>query len=252
MIRIEEMLTSPNNSVQFKPMPKMNRHVITTIAKYYRLNAYEYDYEPKRYVSLVKNIDSHVPMISLSSCINNTINTSNNNNNNNNNNNMTMSSSPASVAILLQNQVVMQLNAPLPIIYITLNDAIGGYAGNSMTLPGCEMRPIGFDNNSNSSNSNAYAVYCVADIVWLLSTVLTTPRNTNTNNSTTNTTANTTSNSDNNTTAASNSSNNNNSVNQSICQFTKSYCKYKSIKAYGPCSVSYYLLFIIITLYSYA
>ena len=41
-----------NNSVQLKPMNKQMRDIVHAIAKYYYLNSYEYDYEPKRYVSL--------------------------------------------------------------------------------------------------------------------------------------------------------------------------------------------------------
>ncbi len=40
------------NSVQLKPMPGGLRYIACVLARYYGMNAYEYDYEPKRYVSL--------------------------------------------------------------------------------------------------------------------------------------------------------------------------------------------------------
>ena len=42
---------------------------ISTALRYYGLNAHEYDYEPRRYVSLVKNLTSRAPLVTLSSSV---------------------------------------------------------------------------------------------------------------------------------------------------------------------------------------
>ena len=42
--------TSSSSSVQLKPMADGPRYAVCSLARYYRLNAFEYDNEPKRYV----------------------------------------------------------------------------------------------------------------------------------------------------------------------------------------------------------
>jgi hypothetical protein len=53
-------------SVSLKPMKAYDRMMVHCLAKYYHLQSYEYDYEPQRYVSLVKTIQSAVPELLLS------------------------------------------------------------------------------------------------------------------------------------------------------------------------------------------
>lgn len=54
------------NSTQLKPMGGSARGVVHGLSRYYFLNSYEYDQEPKRYVSLVKSIESSLPPLRLS------------------------------------------------------------------------------------------------------------------------------------------------------------------------------------------
>eukprot|EP01039_Chlorochromonas_danica_P005404 gene5404-5944_t len=61
-------------SMQFKPMPYALRCVVHLYAKYCHLNSYEYDPEPRRYVSLVRNPDSGLPKQLISSAMNIPIN----------------------------------------------------------------------------------------------------------------------------------------------------------------------------------
>lgn len=66
--KLAEMLASDTiNSFQTKPLSYSNRQVIHALARIYGLNSFEFDYEPNRYVSLVKRPDSCVPTIVLSS-----------------------------------------------------------------------------------------------------------------------------------------------------------------------------------------
>eukprot|EP00595_Chromulina_sp_UTEXLB2642_P003430 CAMPEP_0196768094 /NCGR_PEP_ID=MMETSP1095-20130614/42329_1 /TAXON_ID=96789 ORGANISM="Chromulina nebulosa, Strain UTEXLB2642" /NCGR_SAMPLE_ID=MMETSP1095 /ASSEMBLY_ACC=CAM_ASM_000446 /LENGTH=463 /DNA_ID=CAMNT_0042137181 /DNA_START=1212 /DNA_END=2600 /DNA_ORIENTATION=- len=53
-------------SVHLKPMSQASRSVMTGLAKFYGLNCYEHDREPKRYVSFVKRLDSCIPNVYLS------------------------------------------------------------------------------------------------------------------------------------------------------------------------------------------
>lgn len=63
---LELISDKKSNSSQLKPMTSSTRNFIHGLAKYYSLNSYEYDTEPKRYVSLVKTIDTCVPPLKLS------------------------------------------------------------------------------------------------------------------------------------------------------------------------------------------
>jgi len=53
-------------SVSFKPMPAFERKLLHMLAVFYRLNSVSYDYEPKKYVSLIKREDSAIPSVLLS------------------------------------------------------------------------------------------------------------------------------------------------------------------------------------------
>lgn len=55
-----------SNSAQLKPMGASSRNAVHGLSRYYSLNSYEYDPEPRRYVSLVKSADSNVPSVRLS------------------------------------------------------------------------------------------------------------------------------------------------------------------------------------------
>jgi hypothetical protein len=55
------MMQKDINSIQLKPMPSATRYIIHCYAKYHQFNSYEYDPEPRRYVSLVKNLSSTLP-----------------------------------------------------------------------------------------------------------------------------------------------------------------------------------------------
>lgn len=58
---------SKANSCQLKPMGPSSRNAVHGISRYYFLNSYEYDPEPRRYISLVKSMNSSVPSLRLSS-----------------------------------------------------------------------------------------------------------------------------------------------------------------------------------------
>ena len=45
--------SSTSSSVQLKPMSDGPRYAVCSLARYYRLNAFEYDNEPKRYVMCI-------------------------------------------------------------------------------------------------------------------------------------------------------------------------------------------------------
>jgi hypothetical protein len=55
-----------NFSINFKPMPYHERQVLHNLAKYYHCNSFEYDFEPNRYVSVVKTRESRFPWMILS------------------------------------------------------------------------------------------------------------------------------------------------------------------------------------------
>jgi R3H domain len=55
-----------SNSAQLKPMGASSRNAVHGLSRYYSLNSYEYDPEPRRYVSLVKSADSIAPSVRLS------------------------------------------------------------------------------------------------------------------------------------------------------------------------------------------
>jgi len=60
--QISNMFTQKDvNSVQLKPMPSSTRHVVHCYGKYHDFNTYEYDPEPRRYISLVKKTTSILP-----------------------------------------------------------------------------------------------------------------------------------------------------------------------------------------------
>lgn len=54
-----------SNSTQLKPMGPSSRNAVHGLSRYYFLNSYEYDPEPRRYISLVKSAESSVPSIRL-------------------------------------------------------------------------------------------------------------------------------------------------------------------------------------------
>ena len=54
------------NSAQLKPMGPASRNAVHGLSRYYYLNSYEFDPEPNRYISLVKCVDSSLPLIRLS------------------------------------------------------------------------------------------------------------------------------------------------------------------------------------------
>jgi hypothetical protein len=59
---INNMFTQKDTtSMQLKPMPNSTRHIVHCYAKYHFFNSYEYDPEPRRFVSLVKNPTSTLP-----------------------------------------------------------------------------------------------------------------------------------------------------------------------------------------------
>ena len=68
--KFAQLLTSQkSSSVNFKPMDYAHRQLLHVLAKYYRVNSYEYDYEPRRYVSIVRTKDSKFPLALLSDAI---------------------------------------------------------------------------------------------------------------------------------------------------------------------------------------
>lgn len=57
---------SIQNSLQLKPMDAGERAGFHALSKFYRLNTFEYDHDPNRYVSLVRRVDSCLPSVLLS------------------------------------------------------------------------------------------------------------------------------------------------------------------------------------------
>ena len=71
LIKIEKklytlMTDTQLNSIQLKPMIRGMRIIVHQLARMYLLNTYEFDKEPNRYVSVVKQVDSYLPAWSLS------------------------------------------------------------------------------------------------------------------------------------------------------------------------------------------
>lgn len=71
LLKIEKklytLMTDPSlNSMPLKPMDKGMRTIMHQLSRMYLLNSYEFDAEPNRYVSLVKQIDSYLPSCPLS------------------------------------------------------------------------------------------------------------------------------------------------------------------------------------------
>lgn len=65
--KLYTLLNDPQlNSVQLKPMARGMRTVVHQLSRMYLLNSYEFDAEPNRYVSLVKQVDSYLPSCVLS------------------------------------------------------------------------------------------------------------------------------------------------------------------------------------------
>ncbi len=63
------LIDPKGTSLNMKPMDSLIRGYIHCLAKYYHLNSFEYDSEPKRYVSVVKQNDSIVPLAKLSGAV---------------------------------------------------------------------------------------------------------------------------------------------------------------------------------------
>jgi len=71
VVKIERKLdalvkTPSDSSVQLKPMTAGARAYVHAMARYYGLHSYEFDPEPRRYISLVKTVDTSVPPVLLS------------------------------------------------------------------------------------------------------------------------------------------------------------------------------------------
>ena len=65
--KIEQLIDTPaESSVQLKPMQSGPRAYVHALARYYGLSSYEFDQEPKRYISLVKVVDTSIPNVLLS------------------------------------------------------------------------------------------------------------------------------------------------------------------------------------------
>ena len=64
--KLETLIKTADTSVSFKPMQAGPRAYIHALARYYGANSYEYDQEPRRYVSVVKTADTAIPAVLLS------------------------------------------------------------------------------------------------------------------------------------------------------------------------------------------
>ncbi len=64
--KLAAMLTTHSSSLSLTPMTKPVREGIHVLARYYFLNCHEYDPEPRRYISLVRTIDTREPTVLLS------------------------------------------------------------------------------------------------------------------------------------------------------------------------------------------
>ena len=66
---IDLIADKKTNSTQLKAMGPSSRNAVHGLSRYYFLNSYEYDPEPRRYISLVKSAESSVPNIRLAVAI---------------------------------------------------------------------------------------------------------------------------------------------------------------------------------------
>ena len=66
---IDLIADKKSNSTQLKAMGPSSRNAVHGLSRYYFLNSYEYDPEPRRYISLVKSAESSVPNIRLAVAI---------------------------------------------------------------------------------------------------------------------------------------------------------------------------------------
>jgi len=65
--KLDALLKNPaDSSVQLKPMAAGARAYVHAMARYYGLHSYEFDPEPRRYISLVKTVDTCIPSVLLS------------------------------------------------------------------------------------------------------------------------------------------------------------------------------------------
>jgi hypothetical protein len=63
---LQQLVQAQQSSMQLKPMEAGVRTVVHMLARYYGVNSQEFDYEPRRYVSLVRAPDSQTPTLLLS------------------------------------------------------------------------------------------------------------------------------------------------------------------------------------------
>jgi hypothetical protein len=134
---LELISDKKSNSSQLKPMTSSTRNIIHGLAKYYSLNSYEYDTEPKRYVSLVKTIDTCVPPLKLSFA--------------------------TTSAVLPNLSSLMILCAPT--LYISLINPSSGFLATDVA-----NEAMGRGNKKASVSPSGYVT--ASDVLWRVQTVL--------------------------------------------------------------------------------
>mmetsp|Transcript_33816 Transcript_33816/g.32269 ORF Transcript_33816/g.32269 Transcript_33816/m.32269 type:complete len:1231 (+) Transcript_33816:59-3751(+) len=134
---LELISDKKSNSSQLKPMTSSTRNIIHGLAKYYSLNSYEYDTEPKRYVSLVKTIDTCAPPLKLSF---------------------------ATTSAILPNLSSL-ISLCVPTLYISLMNPSSGFVATDVA-----NEAMGRGNKKASVSSSSYVT--ASDVLWRVQAVL--------------------------------------------------------------------------------
>jgi hypothetical protein len=134
---LELIIDKKSNSSQLKPMTSSTRNIIHGLAKYYSLNSYEYDAEPKRYISLVKTIDTCAPPLKLSF---------------------------ATTSAILPNLSSL-ISLCVPTLYISLMNPSSGFVATDVS-----NEAMGRGNKKASVSSSSYVT--ASDVLWRVQAVL--------------------------------------------------------------------------------
>ena len=106
-----------SNSSQLKAMGPSSRNAVHGLSRYYFLNSYEYDPEPRRYISLVKSARSSLPPVLLSAA------------------SLMQPLAPANILSAMN----------LPILYVSLANPSNGFAPTDTVSEGKSRRRAGED-----------------------------------------------------------------------------------------------------------
>lgn len=129
-----------SNSSQLKAMGPSSRNAVHGLSKYYFLNSYEYDPEPRRYISLVKSARSSMPSVLLSAA--------------------------SSMPPLAPANILSAMN--LPILYVSLANPSNGFAPTDTVSEGRSRKKAGEDALTLAMDGNI----TVGDVVSRVKAVL--------------------------------------------------------------------------------